>query len=51
MWEILQTEKNVKDILHLGNDFKVSVYFGLEKTLDRLKNYHWKYKARDVINY
>lgn len=43
--------KNVRDILHMAHDQKLSGHFGFMRTLSDLSNYHWKYKFRDVRRY
>ena len=41
----------IADVLSLAHDAKTAGHFGFLKTMSRLKNFHWKYKARDVKSY
>lgn len=43
--------RNVRDLLHLAHDCKVSGNFAFAKTLGRLFKYHWEHKARNVKQY
>ena len=43
--------KAVSSVLQLAHDSKVAGHFGFSKTLSRLKNFHWKHKHNDVLNY
>ncbi len=43
--------KAISTVMQLAHDAKTAGHFGYLKTLSRLKNYHWKHKARDVKKY
>lgn len=43
--------KNVRDMLELAHDCLVSGHQGYEKTVERLRNFHWKHKYSDVKRY
>ena len=43
--------KAISSVMQLAHDAKTAGHFGYLKTLSRLKNYHWKHKARDVKQY
>lgn len=43
--------KSVSTILHMAYDSKLSVKYKFAKTLDRLNNFHWRQKDRDVKRY
>lgn len=49
--KICVPRSNVRDILELAHDCKVSGHFSYAKTLSRLDAFHWKVKSKDVENY
>lgn len=43
--------KNIKDILRMAPNSPIAGHFSYLKTIDRLQNFHWKSKTRDVDAY
>ena len=43
--------RNVREILQLAHDSTITGHFGFEKTMNRLEQFHWKHKSRDVRLY
>eukprot|EP00171_Calliarthron_tuberculosum_P023944 IDg23944t1 len=39
---------NIRDLLELAHDCRISEHFGFEKALDRLTGFHWKRKTKDI---
>ena len=49
--ELCIPRKFVKTVLAMAHDSPASGHYATEKTLDRLSNFFWKKKTRDVYNY
>lgn len=49
--KICVPRRNVKEILKIAHDNKLSGHFSFIKTLSRLNGFHWKHKTKDVEDY
>lgn len=49
--ELCIPRKFVKVVLEMVHDAPTAGHFGEAKTLERLRNFHWRRKAKDVKNY